>query len=123
MNEPLWDDKGIGELYNDTSIPFLTKLYRMRNAYEARIADLKSEFDARIIEAYTKRLAEASVWTPLPDGIYRDGFISVESNGEDMGVFVDDDYGYATETLPPDIRLCQRTPGTSVGEESCQKNG
>lgn len=89
----------------------LTNLITMK---DARILELALENTAltKQLAECEQRLAEASEWQPLPDGEVGP-FTYVDNGGKLLGVFAGDDYSdwYATDDLPDDIRLCQRTPG------------
>lgn len=54
-------------------------------------------------------------WQPVEDGDLH-SFLAVQDNGETIAVFVNDDYGYAEEALPDNVRVCRLVqvdaPGT-----------
>ncbi len=51
----------------------------------------------------------SKIWKPVEDGDLH-SFLAVQDNGETVAVFVNDDYGYAEESLPDDLRLCRLVP-------------
>lgn len=71
----------------------------------------------RKIERLQKEMAELrrQQWQPIMNGSWGD--IYIENDGQSISIYVDEEYGYAAEDLPNNIRLCRLAAQEQEGEE------